>query len=107
MRRIFNTEPLRSHVEAEVAPGPAVGSDAELLDFIRGFAQSMHHWVGTCRMGQDATAVVDSRLKVRGVDGLRIIDASVMPLLPSGNTNAPVLMIGEKGADLVRQDALS
>jgi choline dehydrogenase len=67
-------------------------------------ASTVYHLVGTCRMGSDARAVVDPRLRVRGLDGLRIIDASVMPTIPSANTNAAALMIGEKGASLVKED---
>ena len=105
IRRIFTSEPLRSRVVAEELPGPDCLSDDALLGFVRSMAQSMYHPVGTARMGRDAGAVVDERLRVRGVDGLRVIDASVMPLIPSGNTNAPTIMVAEKGADLVKADA--
>jgi choline dehydrogenase len=85
----------------EVTPGVAAESDADLLAFIRATATTVFHPVGTCRMGTDADAVVDPDLRVRGVDGLRVADASVTPLLPSANTNAPTMMIAEKAADLI------
>lgn len=102
MRRIFATEPLKSRIVREVLPGPDCRSDDEILDYARRTAQSQHHWVGTCKMGIDPMAVVDDQLRVRGVQGLRVIDASVMPTIPSGNTNAPSIMIGEKGADMIK-----
>ena len=102
MRRIFATEPLKSRIVREIIPGPDVRTDDEILDYARRSAQSQHHWVGTCKMGNDPMAVVDDELRVRGVQGLRVIDASVMPTITSGNTNAPAMMIGERGADLIR-----
>jgi len=79
-------------------------TDAQLADFVRAKAESVYHPVGTCRMGSDDGAVVDPQLRVRGVDGLRVVDASVMPTLPGGNTNAPTIMIAERAAALIRND---
>ena len=87
---------------AERYPGPDTRSDAEIAAYARNAAKTDYHPVGTCKMGSDDMAVVDPALKVRGLDGLRVIDSSVMPLLPSSNTNAPTLMVAEKGADHVR-----
>ncbi|MEX1021328.1 MAG: GMC oxidoreductase, partial [Litorilinea sp.] len=89
----------------EVRPGPTVTSDAELEAFIRQTTETLYHPVGTCKMGNDPQAVVDARLRVHGVTGLRVVDASIMPTLIGGNTNAPVIMIAEKAADMIREDA--
>jgi choline dehydrogenase len=102
MRQIFATEPLKARIVREVVPGPDCRTDDEILDYASRTAQSQHHWVGTCKMGSDPMAVVDDQLRVRGITGLRVIDASVMPTITSGNTNAPAIMIGEKGADLIK-----
>jgi choline dehydrogenase len=104
-RRIFAARPLARHSAAETAPGPDIQSDEALTAFLREAGSNLHHPVGTCRMGEDPMAVVDSRLRVRGLTGLRIVDASVMPAVTTGNTNAPSIMIGEKGAAMVREDA--
>ena len=95
---------LASYIGAEIAPGPASASDVDIDAFIRKTAITVHHPAGTCRMGSDddPMAVVDSQLRVKGVRGLRVIDASVMPDLTSGNINAPVIMIAERAADLIR-----
>jgi choline dehydrogenase len=89
----------------EIAPGPAALSDAEVIDWVKRAAETTYHPVGTCKMGQDPMAVVDHRLRVHGVSGLRVADASIMPTLTSGNTNAPSIMIGEKAAAMVLEDA--
>ena len=89
----------------EVIPGPAVESDAEITEEIRIRGVSNLHPVGTCRMGREVDAVVDPRLRVHGVEGLRVADASIMPQVPGGNTNAPSIMIGEKCAAMVLEDA--
>lgn len=105
IRKTFETEPLSRFVKAEHAPGNSVQTDAEWEDFIRDHAQSVYHPVGTCAMGNDRMAVVDHELRVRGIDGLRVADASVMPRITSSNTNAPAIMIGEKGAAMIRAAA--
>jgi choline dehydrogenase len=104
IRRIFSSQPMADIVVNETAPGVDLKTAEELIEFVRGNAQSMYHPVGTCKMGQDSMAVVDENLKVRGIDGLRVADASIMPTITSGNTNAPVIMIGEKVADMIQQE---
>ncbi|WP_375404440.1 GMC family oxidoreductase [uncultured Sphingomonas sp.] len=106
IRRIFASEPLAGHVAGEALPGADKRSDAELLAYLRQHAQAMYHPVGSCRMGIDDEAVVDPRLHVRGVAGLRVVDASIMPSIVSGNTNAPTIMIAEKAADMIHEDAV-
>jgi len=93
----------------ELFPGNSVQSDAQIAEFIRRKAESIYHPVGTCKMGanDDPDAVVDSRCRVRGVQNLRVIDASVMPKLIGGNTNAPTIMIAERAADLIRGRAMA
>ena len=100
-REIIQTEPLRSVFRHEIFPGADVLDD-DLEADVRRRCELLYHPVGTCRMGTDETAVVDEQLRVRGVEGLRVADASIMPLIPGGNTNAPVIMIGERAADLIR-----
>jgi len=105
VRAIVATRALRPYVQREVKPGPDVDDEAALLAFCRDQGATIFHPSGTCRMGRDPMAVVDARLCVHGVAGLRVVDASVMPTLVSGNTNAPVVMLAEKAADMVRLDA--
>jgi choline dehydrogenase len=102
MRRIFSEEPLKSIVLKEDSPGPEMQTPAQLAEFARKNARTMCHPIGTCRMGNDAQAVVDGDLRVRGLEGLRVIDSSVMPDIVSGNTAAATYMLAERGADLVR-----
>jgi choline dehydrogenase len=107
LRRIMTAPAMAPFIEAEHEPGAACASDDDLIDYVRRRGSTVYHPTSTCRMGEDATAVVDARLKVRGFDRLRIVDAAVMPALVSGNTNAAVIMIGEKGADMILNDAKS
>jgi choline dehydrogenase len=104
-RRLVETAALKPYVESELRPGAAAQSDAEILDAAREIAQTIYHPVGTCKMGSDPDAVVDSRLRVQGIQGLRIADASIMPTIISGNTNAPAIMIGEKASDMILEDS--
>ncbi len=100
-RRIAEAPALAPHILDEYVPGRQFQSDAELLDAARQHSQTIYHPSSTCKMGNDAMAVVDHQLKVHGVEGLRVIDASIMPEIVSGNTNAPTIMIAEKGADMI------
>lgn len=106
-RKIAAQAPIRAFIDSEYLPGTAVETDYEWLEYARNFGGTIYHPVGTAKMGRDAMAVVDEQLRVRGVGGLRVADASVMPLLVSGNTNAACIMIGEKCADMVRGRALA
>jgi choline dehydrogenase len=101
-RDIFGRSPQRELIERELFPGAEVQSDAALDEAIRAEAGHRSHPVGTCRMGIDAGSVVDGALRVRGIEGLRVADASIMPEIPGGNTNVPSIMIGEKASDLIR-----
>ena len=100
-QRIAMAEPLAQWMEAPAMPGPEAQSDEELMAYARRVGLTLHHPVGTCRMGADESAVVDTALRVRGVAGLRVIDASVMPQITSGNTHAATVMIAERGAALI------
>ena len=101
-REIAASEPLSSCIARELFPGEGVQTDDDLEADLRRRVDLLYHPVGTCRMGTDESAVVDAELRVQGVDGLRVVDASIMPLIPGGNTNAPTMMVAERGADLIR-----
>jgi len=104
-RRIFAQPAMAPYSVAETVPGPGIATDAQLEDYAKKAGTNVFHPVGTCKMGTDPMAVVDPRLRVIGVTGLRVIDASVMPCVTTGNTNAPTIMIGEKGAAMIKEDA--
>jgi len=103
VRAIMNAPAMATLKTVEIGPGPQRQTDEEILDWVRAVGETTYHPVGTCKMGQDPMAVVDEKLRVRGIEGLRVADASIMPTLISGNTNAPSIMIGEKAADMVLQ----
>jgi len=105
-RKIIDQSPMAPYVVRETRPGIDVRDDEELLHYIRESGQTSFHPVGTCRMGNDKLAVVDSKLKVHGVSGLRVVDSSIMPTIPSSNTNAASIMVGEKAADLMLADTV-
>jgi choline dehydrogenase len=105
VRAIFGAPALDKYRSQEFKPGVAIQSDEEILEYIRTEAESVYHPVGSCKMGSDELAVVDERLRVHGVKSLRVADASIMPTLTSGNTNAPAIMIAEKCADMLLEDA--
>jgi choline dehydrogenase len=96
LRKILAAPALKSYCAGEVYPGSNVTSDEDLLEFRRQTGSTVYHPTSTCRMGNDPLAVVDQRLRLRGIEGLRVVDASIMPDLMSGNTNAPTIMIAEK-----------
>jgi choline dehydrogenase len=104
-REMMNTPPLQEILGDEIAPGGQAETDDELLDWVRATAETTYHPVGTCKMGADPMAVVDNQLRVHGIQGLRVADASIMPTLTSGNTNAPSIMIGEKASMMVLESA--
>jgi choline dehydrogenase len=105
LRKILAAPALKPYSTEEVYPGASITSDEALLDFCRQTGSTVYHPTSTCRMGNDPLAVVDQRLKVRGIEGLRVVDASIMPDLMSGNTNAPTIMIAEKASDMILEDA--
>jgi len=102
IRRLLATRHFERFIESEFRPGPDVQTDDELLNYARQFGSTVFHPTSTCRMGNDPMAVVDPELRVHGIEGLRVVDASIMPTVASGNTNAPTIMIAEKAVDLVR-----
>jgi choline dehydrogenase len=104
LRKILAAPALKPYVVNELEPGPKVVSDEDILNFCRQRGSTVYHPTSTCRMGNDPLAVVDQRLRVRGLEGLRVVDASVMPDLMSGNTNAPTIMIAEKASDMILED---
>lgn len=104
-RRLATTDALKDYIEGEYKPGALVQSDDEILDFARGNGATIFHPSGTCKMGSDPMAVTDARLRVHGIDGLRVVDCSIMPTLVSGNTHAPVVMIAEKASDMILADS--
>jgi len=104
-RRIFQTEKFKPYVGEEYEASRDAVTDDEIKAFIKRTAETIYHPVGTCKMGHDNMAVVDARLRVRGLECLRVVDASVMPTLVAGNTNAPVIMIAEKAADMMKEDS--
>jgi choline dehydrogenase len=106
-RKLAAEPALKPYIAEEVVPGPAVTSEKDLIEDLRNRGVSNLHPVGTCRMGTGTDAVVDPRLKVHGIRGLRVADASIMPQVVGGNTNAPSIMIGEKAAAMILEDALS
>jgi choline dehydrogenase len=104
-RRIANTRAFDPYRGDEIHPGAGATSDEDVAEFLRNEVETLYHPVGTCKMGKGPEAVVDARLRVHGIERLRVVDASVMPVVPAGNTNAPTIMIAEKAADLIRHDA--
>ena len=104
-RRVGAADALRAWGAVERYPGPSVDTAEAVRAYVRETAITYHHQVGTCKMGTDAAAVVDPRLRVHGIEGLRVADASVMPMVTTGNTNAPSIMIGERAAEFLLADA--
>jgi choline dehydrogenase len=104
-RQLAHAKPFAQYRGAELHPGTQAQSDEEIIQFIRAEAQTLYHPVGTCKMGHDSMAVVDDQLRVHGIEGLRVVDASIMPRIIAGNTNAPTIMIAEKAADMIRGGA--
>jgi choline dehydrogenase len=105
LRRIMSQKAIRRYIAEERAPGAHCTSDEDLIAFARETGTTVFHPTSTCRMGSDVAAVVDERLRVHGIERLRVVDGSIMPTVVSGNTNAAVVMIAEKGADMILADA--
>jgi len=106
VRTIAKTPALNAVMDAEISPGPDLTSDDQINAFVRQQSWTAFHQCVTCRMGSDpAESVVDARLRVHGVAGLRVADASIFPTIPTGKTNAPAIMVGENASDLIREDA--
>ncbi len=104
-REIVRQEAFDPYRGREIYPGPDFTTDAELEEYVRQVAELLYHPAGTCAMGAPGAAVVDPELRVNGIDGLRVVDASVMPTIVGGNTNAPTIMIAERASDLIRDAA--
>lgn len=104
-RRLAHAKAFDAFRGEELHPGVAADSDEDIVEFLRNELETLYHPVGTCKMGNDSLAVVDARLRVRGMEGLRVVDASIMPRVPAGNTNAPVIVIAEKAAEMIRRGA--
>jgi choline dehydrogenase len=104
-RSIMTAPAMKALQMTEQKPGPERQSPEAIIEWVKAAGETTYHPVGTCKMGNDAMAVVDARLRVHGIKGLRVADASIMPTLTSGNTNAPSIMIGEKAADMMLSDA--
>jgi choline dehydrogenase-like flavoprotein len=104
-RSIGETKAMKQHISHEMNPGTNIKTDEEMLQFARDTGATTYHPMGTCKMGSDPMAVVDDRLRVHGIENLRVADASIMPTMPSGNINAPVIMIAEKAADMIKEDS--
>jgi choline dehydrogenase len=105
MRKIVEAAPMDAYRGDEYSPGKEVETDDQILGWIRNNSQTAYHPIGTCRMGPGPNCVVDDKLKVHGLEGLRVADASIFPTMPSGNTNAPSIMVGEKAADILKSAA--
>ena len=108
MRKFLQTDAMKDIVEQEISPGSDILDDESFMDFVRNEGGTVFHQCGTCRMGKDIScSVVDERLRVHGISGLRIVDASIFPRISTGNTNAPAIMVGEKAADIITVDRKS
>ena len=103
-RHLAAAPALADYISEEYRPGPGVAGDEETLDWARSYGATIFHPSGTCKMGSDPLSVVDARLRVHGLAGLRVVDCSIMPTLVSGNTNSPVVMIAERASDLILED---